>query len=564
MALGFDPVAKTKAVVRKTAKKTPPPSHAGPTSGGPHFMEIPGYKPQTPTVLPSGQVIPGVSPKRYRREAQKRATATRERKRAVALLKPPKAKKASQGVKEPKPYKAPKLPTPVIPPQSKPQTFAGKKTAGTPTQKTLLKASKAKTLKVNKHGFVTTPQVRKVSAKLKKASKKSGPLHSTIVQTPEQSHVAKTILRTAKKVGADRKEKLAALTTGLQESGLKNLPIEGPGGGWRQEESAFYPASSIRNVKKGAENYFREAKASGRGKGETPAELSQTVQASGAGETYYEDNQGEARQLLHQFNKGQVPPKLQAQAKALGLGGKSVGKAPPKVAKKFKQAVTTMKQINSKHFEYQWGGGHAVAGSPTGGPGTGFDCSGAISAMLHSVGDLKAPLTSGSMGEALEPGPGAITVFYNGEHTFAYVPSLHKYWGTSDSNPGGGAGFFPKSVGDSEVASGNASGAYSVGHVPGLGKKQALELGGSLNFPGMSLSSGGTTATINPGAGATVGKPGFSTAPIKLTPTQKLNRAKAKLKRIDNFGKGTAPTAPAPEASSTLADLERKYSPAAV
>lgn len=418
---------------------------------------------------------------------------------------------------------------------------------------------------------------KKVERQLKGLRSKahgSGHLSSAIVTTPEQRHVVKTILRTAKKTGADRKEKLAALTTGLQESGMKNLPIAGPGGGWRQEETAFYSPSTITNVKKGAQNYFQEAQAAGRGKGETPAQLSQTVQGSGAGVTYYEDNQGEARQLLHQYNHGSNPKvaaKLkQVEAKAERLGVPTKEKAPPKVVKKYKSAISAMNQIAKKGYEYQWGGGHAVAGQPTGGPGTGFDCSGAISAMLHAVGALDTPLTSGLMGQALDPGKGAITVFYNSVHTFAYIPAKKEYWGTSESTPqGGGAGWFPKSVGDAEAASGDSGGAFNVGHVPGLGKKQARQLGilhlgsggstsssgGSGEFPGMTVSSDGTTATVNPGAGTHQKAVGFSKSPLTLS--QRVGRTTAKLKAL---GVIKEPTSSEPR----LTALEKKYGKPAV
>lgn len=253
-----------------------------------------------------------------------------------------------------------------------------------------------------------------------------------------------------------------------------------------------------------------------------------------------------------------VSKALLAKAKALGINAKApnAGPAPKQVIRKYSAALKTMKAIDSEHSEYVWGGGHGGFEGP-------YDCSGAISAMIHSVDPkLKAPLVSGSMGQALQAGPGAITVFYNGVHTFAYIPALHKYWGTSKSNPGGGAGFFPKSVGDSEVASGNSGGAYNVGHIPGLGKKEAFQLGATSlgsaqSFPGMTLSSSGSQATINQGAGATVSKPGFSDKPIHLTPRQKF-------KQLNELGVGVSHgSGESGPSVKTLKQLDAKYEAAA-
>lgn len=218
-----------------------------------------------------------------------------------------------------------------------PKTPAGKETKLVTVAAHTRKAPEPKATKLAGSG----PERKKARQNLRQATaalhqgQSKARLASPIVTTPEQRHVAKTILRTGEQEHADRKEKVAALTTGLQESGLKNLPIKGPGGGWRQEELAFYPPSSITNVKKGAQNYFQEARAAGRGKDETPAELSQTVQNSGAGETYYEDNQGEARSLLRQYNLGKADPvavknyrAAVAKAKSLGL---KVGQPAPDV-----------------------------------------------------------------------------------------------------------------------------------------------------------------------------------------------------------------------------------------
>lgn len=211
------------------------------------------------------------------------------------------------------------------------------------------------------------------------------------------------------------------------------------------------------------------------------------------------------------------------------IKGAATGKVPKKVVTRYQAAVQAASELNKQHLPYVWGGGHNA------GPvnvGSGVDCSGAVSFVLQKMGvKLPGGVVSGDMGQYLKPGPGAVTVFYNSEHTFMKIGD--KYFGTSESNPGGGAGFFPASVGKSEVASGNSAGQYAVGHVAGLGKKVAVALGiptattgtaAPQSFPGMTISPSGTTATIQTGKGTKQKKPGFSNKPIELSPAQRLAR----------------------------------------
>jgi cell wall-associated NlpC family hydrolase len=231
------------------------------------------------------------------------------------------------------------------------------------------------------------------------------------------------------------------------------------------------------------------------------------------------------------------------------------GKVPKRVATRYKAGILAAAELNRAQLPYVWGGGH-VSGrvKPTGG---GLDCSGAVSYVLQHMGvKLPGGVTSGEMGSYLKPGPGAVTVFYNGEHTFMRIGK--KYFGTSNSNPAGGAGYIPPSVAKGEVAEGNSSGAYAVGHVSGLGKKVAVALGVPVGvgssaqpFPGMTLSPTGTTATIKPSAATTQKKSGFSNKPIQLSPGQRLKRVNAIL-----GGDLTAYGIPEGSAAPTATDLQ--------
>lgn len=399
--------------------------------------------------------------------------------------------------------------------------------------------------------------VKKVKAQLHKlkSAGKPGQLHSAIVSSPEQSKIAKTLIRTGQGEHANRKEKLAALTAGAQESGMKNLPIVGPGGGWRQEESAFFSPADIRNPKKGAENFYREAKEkSNRGRGESVAHLTQAIQGSGAGESYYVDNVPEAKSLLRQFNQGKQTPQQQAQfkrveAKANRLGiDTSLGLAPKRVVTRYKAGLRAAEELAKAHIPYPTPDQHfGLQGRPAF-----LDCSAAVSWVLNKMGVLKTELVSGEMGSVLKPGPGAVTVFYNAGHTFMSFGG--RFFGTSVNDSSKGLAFY-KNPGSAYLSQ------YSVGHVAGLGQKQALQLGlkapDAQSFPGMSLSSSGTSATINSGAGATVSKPGFSNKPIQLTPRQKF-------KTLEQLGVGVSPSASDKGPSvSTLKALDKKYGAAA-
>jgi murein DD-endopeptidase MepM/ murein hydrolase activator NlpD len=221
MAFGANIVAAAKkGAAKATAKTPPPPSHSGATSPG--LNVIPGYKPQTPTVYPSGRVVAGVSPKRYRREAQQRRVATLAKLRRLQRQAAPKPQNGLNRA-------APK------PPSFKPPKFQGAPTAGTPTLKSLQSASKSGTLKVNRRGYLTTPKVRQVSQELKQAkvaaskgNRIEGPL------TPEQKRFVKGV---AKHTGLSPRglaaqalaEESGSAAAGYEASGEHNYLNIGPG-----------------------------------------------------------------------------------------------------------------------------------------------------------------------------------------------------------------------------------------------------------------------------------------------------------------------------------------------
>jgi hypothetical protein len=68
---------------------------------------------------------------------------------------------------------------------------------------------------------------------------------------------------------------------------------------------------------------------------------------------------------------------------------------------------------------YIWGGGHRSFKAK------GYDCSGAVSYVLHAAGVLSAPLVSGQLAWWGSPGPGSwITVYANKTHTYMVIAGL--------------------------------------------------------------------------------------------------------------------------------------------
>jgi hypothetical protein len=79
---------------------------------------------------------------------------------------------------------------------------------------------------------------------------------------------------------------------------------------------------------------------------------------------------------------------------------------------------------------YVWGGGHGSFES------RGYDCSGAVSYVLHAAGTLASPLASGPLMSWGLPGKGRwMSVMANRGHAYAVVAGLR--WDTSSYGDGG-------------------------------------------------------------------------------------------------------------------------------
>jgi hypothetical protein len=535
----------------------------------------------TVTTSPSGKVTTSNFPsEQASKRAVRRQRATRQRTRRitravtqtrqhaaqrkrVASTSQKRVQQTEKAIKanryEPNPAKA----IVTAKPAAKPPTFKGKPTAGTPTRQELRRAASAGTLKVNKAGFATTPKVRKVGGELRRlqatARSSNAPLPGL---SPSESRNANTVLRRGEKKRATRKEKLAAVETGLVEAPNFANPAGGDADseGWRQERTSIYGTGpqGPRNVKASADRFFHEVRTdAGTSTAPTAGLLAQAAQGSAYPERY-DARKPEAVAILKAHNKGSLRPaqrkklaKVKAKAQDLGLKvgrGKAVGPAPKNVVTRFKAIKAVAKELEKMSVPYVYGGGHN-GGMPD--PAEGLDCSSSTVYLLNKAGVKIPNITSGEFGNYLPSGPGAVTVFYNPTHVFLKIGD--KYFGTSAGDSGaGGLGYHPS-------PSSAYLSQYNVAHIPGLGRKQALQLGikpaAISSAPGMTLSPSGTTATINPGAGTTkTGKPGFSKQPIRLTQRQKARRT---FKRLEQAGIGAEQ--PAESTSPTLKALEAKY-----
>jgi cell wall-associated NlpC family hydrolase len=448
-------------------------------------------------------------------------------------------------------------------PTSKPKAFQGKPTVGTPTLKELRIAKQENALKVNKRGYLTTPSTRFAAKELKHAKKAVGHSKPDLSGlSPQERRAAKLDVKIGPKYGIPPSVLMAQQR---QESGFDPAAVSSAGA---QGISQFIPSTAASyGVRYGTGQ--PEVRSQIRGQAEllkdqgfkSNPQAALSAYSGGYAASDYNnpilEGSSDYKALDSRDNPKAIKRLADAKTLARSLGLRAAGKAvkpPKKLITRFKAAKKAMKEVEG--LPYVWGGGH---GSPTSSPtGGGLDCSGAVGYVLNKIGALHGSLTSGSMGSVLKPGPGALTVFYNAGHTFLRLGN--EYWGTSVGDSGSGG------LGPHPTPSASYLAQYNVGHVPGMGMKQALELGFKnlgtpSSFPGMTLSPSGTTATIDPGAGATQGKPGFSSSPIQPTQQQKARRA---IKKLSQLGVPTSPKAKEATKGVTLAELEKTYGPSAV
>lgn len=109
---------------------------------------------------------------------------------------------------------------------------------------------------------------------------------------------------------------------------------------------------------------------------------------------------------------------------AATLAADGTALAPADAPRRVRKAIHAGNRIHTR--PYIWGGGHNRKFK-----GKGYDCSGAVSYVLHAAGMLKSPLASGPLARGWGiPGTGQwITVYANKSHAYAVIAGLR--WDTS-------------------------------------------------------------------------------------------------------------------------------------
>lgn len=101
--------------------------------------------------------------------------------------------------------------------------------------------------------------------------------------------------------------------------------------------------------------------------------------------------------------------------------------------------IAEANRIDQAKLPYQWGGGHAGK-LARGSKQVPLDCSGAVSRVLGID-----PRVSGAFENWGEAGEGQqVTIYANGTHVLMKING--RFFGTSSTNPGGGAGWIPASA----------------------------------------------------------------------------------------------------------------------
>jgi hypothetical protein len=112
--------------------------------------------------------------------------------------------------------------------------------------------------------------------------------------------------------------------------------------------------------------------------------------------------------------------------------------------------------INNRHLPYQWGGGHGPTPAK---PGVPVDCSGAVSEVLGVSPRVAAQFKN--YGQAGRGRSVTIWAARDGHHVLMEING--HFWGTSATNPGGGAGWIPRGAISSQYLSG-----FVARHPPGM------------------------------------------------------------------------------------------------
>jgi hypothetical protein len=128
---------------------------------------------------------------------------------------------------------------------------------------------------------------------------------------------------------------------------------------------------------------------------------------------------------------------------------------PANAPRQVRKAINAGNRIHTR--PYIWGGGHRSFKSK------GYDCSGAVSYVLHAAGLLRKPMVSGTLASRWgAPGTGSwITVYGNSSHAYMVVAGLR-----FDTSSGGDP--FSQGSGPRWRTTTRAATGYSIRYYPGF------------------------------------------------------------------------------------------------
>jgi hypothetical protein len=106
-----------------------------------------------------------------------------------------------------------------------------------------------------------------------------------------------------------------------------------------------------------------------------------------------------------------------------------------------KRLLSRAAAIDSQHLPYVYGGGHTAKTSK---PGTPLDCSAAVSKVLGIDPRVSGDFEQWGKAGTAPAKKGGVTVYANKGHVLMEIDG--HFWGTSATNPNGGAGWIPKSA----------------------------------------------------------------------------------------------------------------------
>lgn len=298
--------------------------------------------------------------------------------------------------------------------------------------------------------------------------------------------VASQVYQVGVRMHVSQKFLLAAMVTGLDESGMQNLDHSGDGlsKGWRQEQTSLYPDPM--SVPNSSERFYNECKQKDHGQ---PAdELAYDVQRPGGypdpSKNPYTKFRAQGATLLNRMRDQSISkngttadagtslqtgtdlsvgtPLPDSTSRSTTKGGANKGdNSSTSGQTRYDAIVKEADRLDKLGSTYVYGGGHGKTPAPPDGP---FDCSSTVSRVLQSAGYSLPTSDSGTLASWGQPGEGKVTIYANATHVFMKIGD--RYFGTSAGGGGTGKGHSPAWI-DYPVSASYKAG-FTARHAPDI------------------------------------------------------------------------------------------------